>query len=435
MTNYKLNYGKIATKIQSLANSAITEIYSEFSRDIPKFIRYLKKENVTKTCCELKALRASSLLGEYIHPNPEIQQFVRNNLEKINLTQVIGQLSSSMPLGFAVAEIEFGLEHNNKKKQTIIKSIDVLDHTRVGFRGNKGNINQVTYNDITKKYIPYDKVIHITNGIVTDFDEAFGTPEMYAALPYIISKLSILEQMVKAGENNATGIWIGKTQDKSISLYDRNGKPIEGQKRSVQYLSEQLATLKNNSYLALDTAYEVQPTQIGDGSQFWIPVLTYLDKSIRLCFSVPDLVYSEGSNALSKTATLAGKHISIMDTNIKYMVDKIKYELINKAIKCIVWANFGFQSNWGDFKVDRTLDESQEQTQVQNLMSSISYGILDATDPEVQNAIRKSLGLSTKSKDEIINAQQEKAQLQSQLQMMQMQGQMQQDPNQQQSYP
>jgi len=47
MTNYKLNYGKIATKIQSLANSAITEIYSEFSRDIPKFIRYLKKENVT----------------------------------------------------------------------------------------------------------------------------------------------------------------------------------------------------------------------------------------------------------------------------------------------------------------------------------------------------------------------------------------------------
>jgi len=431
MSNYKLNYGKIATKIQPLANSAITEIYSEFSRDIPKFIRYLKKENVTKSCCELKALRASSLLGNYTHPNPEIQRFVRCNLEKINLTKVIGQLSSAMPLGFAVAEIEFGLEHNNKKRQTVIKSVDVLDHTRIGFRGNKGNINQVTYHDITKKYIPYDKVIHITNGIVTDFDEAFGTPEIYSALPYIISKLSILEQMVKAGENNATGIWLGKTQDRSISLYDRNGKPLEGTKRSVQYLAEQLATLKNNSYLAMDNAYEIQPVQIGDGSQFWIPVLTYLDKAIRLCFSVPDLVYSEGSNVLSKTATLAGKHISIMDTNIKYMVEMIKAELINKAIKCIVWANFGFQSDWGDFVVDRTLDESQEQTQIQNLMSSISYGILDANDPEVQNAIRKSLGLSTKSKEDILKAKQEQAQLQSQLQMMQMQGQMQQPQEQQ----
>jgi len=432
MTDYKLNYGKIATKIQSLSNSAITEIYSEFSRDIPKFIRYLKKENVTKVCCEIKALRASALLGEYSHPNTEIEIFVRANLKKLNLTKIIGQLSSAMPLGFAVAEVEFGLEHNNNKKQTVIKGIDVLDHTRVGFRGNKGNIHQVTYNDITKKYIPYDKVIHLTNGIVTDFDEAFGTPEMYSALPYIISKLSILEQMVKAGENNATGIWIGKTQDKTISLYDKSGKAIDGQKRSVQYLADQLATLKNNSYLALDSAYEVTPTQIGDGSQFWIPVLTYLDKSIRLCFAVPDLVYSEGTNALSKTSTLAGKHISIMDTNIKYMVDNIKTELINKAIKCVVWANFGFQSDWGDFKVDRTLDDAQEQTQVQNLMSSISYGILDANDPEVQNAIRKSLGLSTKSKDEILKAQEEKAQLQSQLQMMQMQGQ---DPNQQQQYP
>jgi hypothetical protein len=433
MTDYKLNYGKIATKIQSLSNSAITEIYSEFSRDIPKFIRYLKKENVTKVCCEIKALRASALLGEYSHPNTEIETFVRANLKKLNLTKIIGQLSSAMPLGFAVAEVEFGLEHNNNKKQTVIKGIDVLDHTRVGFRGNKGNIHQVTYNDITKKYIPYDKVIHLTNGIVTDFDEAFGTPEMYSALPYIISKLSILEQMVKAGENNATGIWIGKTQDKTISLYDKSGKAIDGQKRSVQYLAEQLATLKNNSYLALDSSYEVTPTQIGDGSQFWIPVLTYLDKSIRLCFAVPDLVYSEGTNALSKTSTLAGKHISIMDTNIKYMVDNIKTELINKAIKCVVWANFGFQSDWGDFKIDRTLDDTQEQTQVQNLMSSISYGILDANDPEVQNAIRKSLGLSTKSKDEIIKAQEEKAQLQSQLQMMQMQGQ---DPNQQQQqYP
>ena len=423
MTYKNIPLGKLAAKIQALANVAVTEIYSEFSRDLPKFIRYIKKEPVTKACCELKALRAASLLGQFVHEDEKIQNFVRDNLDDINFMKIVGQLSSAMPLGFSCAEIEFGLDWNGKGKKTIIKGIDVLDHKRISFRGNKGSIIEMTYVDITKKYIPYTKIIHLTNGLITDFDEAFGTPEIFAALPYITAKLSILNNMVVAGKNNATGIWIGKTTDRPIKIYDKDGKEQPKTSRSSVHLADQLSNLQNFSYLVTDIENDIMPTQIGDGSQFWIPALQYLDKMIMRSFNVPDLVFSEGTGILSKTATLAGKHLSVMDNTIKAMTQQLKFELIEKAIKPVIWANFGHQNSWGDFVVSKELDETQEATQLQNLMSAISYGILAGDDPDVQNQIRKMLSLPTKSKDEIEKQKMEQAQLQAQIAQLQAMGQ------------
>lgn len=434
MAKYNIHYGKLAAKIQALANTAINEIFSDYSRDIPKFIEYLKKEPITSACAEVKALRASTLLGKYNHPDPNIQTFVRNNLEQLNFTKIIGQLSSFMPLGFAVAEIEFGIENTGKyQRRTVLKSIDTLAHDKVAFRGYKGNILEVTYVDIKKKYIPYEKCIHLTNGLVTDFDEAFGVPEMYKALPYITAKLSLLNNMVIAGKNNATGIWVGKTVDKPIKLYDSTGKPLGKEKRSTVYLAEQLAAIQNNSYIVTDKDVDITSAQIGDGTQFWLGALQYLDKMIMRSFHVPDLVFSEGTNVLSKTASIVGKHLSIMDNNIKAGITQLKSELLLKAIKPIIWSNFGYQEKgWGEFAMERTLDEAQEANYTQNLLNAISYGILSADDPNVQNVVRKTLGMPEVSKAEIEKAKIEKTRQDLMLQQMQMQAQ---QPPQEQPYP
>jgi hypothetical protein len=361
-----LPLGKSAARISRLANQTLTEISSLGKYPIKELISMMKKEPVARACAELKSLRISTAIGDYIHPEKRIQDFIREMLSRSesNLDKVYGQLGSACPLGFSVAEIEFGYY----QKYVVLKSLDVLDHRYITFRGYKGNIYDIKYRNINEVSIPYKKAIHVVNGYATDFDDPYGNPEMYAALPYIKAKLSFLSNMVVAGKNLATGILIGKTTDKMVNLYDSNGKPLNPpSKPSVQVLGQAFEKLSDNNYIVTDIENEIFSVSLPDGANFWMPGLQLLDKYIMRSFAIPDLVFSEGTNVLTKSATLAGKHYSLMDSTINAVVTNIRNELVHKVITPIIKANFGEQQKgYGHFSVSKQVDEHTENQYLSN---------------------------------------------------------------------
>jgi hypothetical protein len=390
--DYSKILGKYTSPIHRLANSTLNEISSEFAPNFKEFIRYLKKEPVTKICCDIKAMRAISIFGEYTNRDKKIEAEIRGQLEKINLDKKIGQLASYMPLGFSTAEIEFGI----KDHKVVLKGLDVLEQQRTKFRGRDGVITEVVYSDITQKYIPYWKCIHIVNGYITDFDEAFGVPEIFAALPYIKAKMSFLSSMVTNGQNLAAGKLIVKTStDMPVKLYDSDGKYLNKTLPLSVDVKNKVENLNNSGFIVTDKNVDFMPIVIPDGSNFYLPALRQMDKEIMRAFHIPELVFTEGTTALTKTATLAGAHLGLMDANIRAGIHQMRQEMINKVIKPIIFFNYGPSPNdyYGSFEEIDTLDESNRQTLLTNIFQGITYNVLSTDEFAVQNKIRELLHL------------------------------------------
>ncbi len=392
--------GKITSRIYRLADTTLSEINNIDSGCLNDYIKFTEREPIARQSIELKAMRAAMMFGEFEHTNKHIQKFVREMLDEIDLSfhKFVGQMASAMPYGFATSEIEF--QYRPRDGAWIVKGFVVLDPRRTSFKGGKGRIEYTIYRDRTRKYVPYYKTLHIVGGVGVDIDnEPFGHPEAKSALPYIKFKNSILSDMLVAGKNLATGILVGKVNStKPVTVYNRDGKKntSNGQATvlpAAEAMARQMENLENNSFIVTDAENDVYSVQVGDGSQFWNYSLSIVDKYIRAAFAVPEMIFTENSTVLSGAASLQNQQSNIMDATILSIVKQLQDQLIEKAIRPVIIANFGTQNNYGKFgKVDNG-DPNMELNKLGQLISATSMGIFSSDDIEVQNKLRETLGL------------------------------------------
>jgi hypothetical protein len=399
--------GLLTAGVTKLAQNALTEI-SFYNKDfnLKEAKKIISKDPTTRGCLETKALYASLQLGEYMHPNPRIQSDINEDLNNMgtSLKEIMGKASSAMPFGFSCMFISF----YKKKGQLRLKEIDALDHEYVIFKGSHGAIKFIRYNDLKVQDIPYNNILHIVNGYITNFDDPYGNPELNAAIPYIKAKLAFIGDLVMAGKVAATGIIIGKTSDKLINSYDKDGKTGEPIPATIALL-KQLENIDNNSVVVTDVENDISSLNINNGlGNFYLPVLNQLDDYIRQSFHVPKTILHEGSNPNAQTATLAQKHHTIFSATISAVVNQFKDEFINKICKPIILHNYSFnehKGNYGEFRITPDADADTEQKNLSNILQAIQIGILDPYDLEVQNRVRKILGLPEKTLSEIANTQ------------------------------
>lgn len=423
----------VTQSISRLANDAINEITfnnKDFSLKEAKSL--IAKDPTVRSCLETKALFAALQIGDYVHPNPKIQDEIRNDIKNIasSLPEITGKMASAMPLGFACIFAGF----TKRKGRLHLQSLDILEHEYVSFMGSKGAVKFVKYNNNKPQRLPYNQILHVVNGYITNFDDPFGNPEMIAAIPYIKVKHSLMADMVLAGKLSATGILIGKTADKLVNEYDKNGKMVAKAQSSVKLLLKQLEKVQTSSVVVTDIENDISSLNLQTGlHNFYVPVIQLLDDYIRTSFHVPKTILQEGTHPNAQTATLAQKHHTTFSTTISAVVNQFKDEFINKICKPIILHNYSLEihkGNFGEFIISAESDADSEQKNLSNIAQFIQVGVLDPYDIEVQNKVRKILGLPEKSFKEItgtkLNSQKMQLSLQSLLQESQVEAQ--QDP-------
>lgn len=416
MTTYQPLFGALTSQITQLHLAVVQDLTRHDRYTIDEYIKVLEADPLAYRCIEIKSLRAQNAFGKYTHGNKDIEEFINRQFDDMQgtLRKLVGQLSSAMPLGFAVAEIIF--DNWN------ITGFNILDPRRIRFRGSKGNIDEVVYKDGQKEiYIPYWKVIHVINGDVLSFNDkkAYGEAECKKALAYIKLKQAMFADMGVSAKTLATGILFGQADSQqSVQGYDATGRPIGKPKSAVDALSEQLGQLENHSHIVTDKSNMVTALNVPAGEQFWNLGQMLVKTEILRAFGINDLIFSEGS-AVLPTATLGELHFSVLDATIKNVIDQIRDQLIEKVIKTLVTWHYGKQNSYGSFELEVQQDPSQKAMRFNNMITAISTQVLDPSDPEVINAIRKDLGLSIKDNQQIEwdNALKE----QQQQQMMQQQ--------------
>lgn len=409
---------RFSSRILRMTGDTLEEIVriEDKAGTLNDLITMMERDPVARSCAELKALRATTSFGRYKHSNTRIQDWVQGNIESMegNLNLLVGQLCSAMPLGFAVGEVLFD---SSLRREWRLKGINILDPRRVSFEGLRSGIKYVIYrdNDGNKKRIPYSKCVHVVSGYTTNFNDPFGSPEAKRAYPYYQAKKTVLAEMTIAAKNNATGFWIGFTDSNDkVELLGPNGQPLKDGKGNTiqvsapQALAQQLRQLENSSVLVTDIKNRVEPRQLSAGEQFWNLALMFLNQSITQAFHLPASIFNESHGLFG--GDVAETHKSVLDATIESTVHQIKDELLNKAFRPLIQANFGEYRELGDFTADVKTDPQTKSALLQNIIAATSMQLVPSDDPDVVNKVRELLDLPLKTsetlQDEALSTQQ-----------------------------
>jgi hypothetical protein len=417
--------GAISSKIALLTTSVLNDFTNPHKYSVQLLLDTLESDPVAYACCQLKALRASQSIGDFEHPNKELQSWGRGNIESMEgtLADTIGVASHAMPLGFSNLETIFTKVDRNRYGEIRLRGFHVLDPRKITYQLQDGSVQYVKYNDGgLDKYIPYWKVIHTTNTMVASFAERalYGSPEMLRAYPYIKLKQLIFAEMGISAKTLATGILVGYTDSNNrVEMYGPTGQPIsDGRGGNVtisaaESLSRQLATLENHARLVTDKQNQITALSVPAGENFWNLALSNINTQIMRCFLVPSLIFDEGSGTLGVNG-LGYTHLSILDSSIEAVVGRIRDNLIEKVMRPLITLNFGPQDNYGEFKVEARQDPQTQNLLTNTLMQAMSMGLISQGDNDAVNVLRQGVGLAPITPEE----QQFQAQLQAQLQSL-----------------
>lgn len=389
--------------IDKLSSIAIQEFLKDDDKkledNLDDYVKMVEKDPFVRSCCEVKALRATIAFGKYQHPNKAIQQWVNDNFNSMqsSLHMVIGQLCSAMPFGFSVAEIQF---YPRRDKTWGIKGFRVLDPRRVTFEGSRGDIVNVVYKMSNGKSvkIPYKKCIHVVAGYTTNFNNPYGSPECRRAYPYYKAKQTILAELTIAAKNSATGIWLGYTDPNTkVQLYGPDGRPLKNSdgtpmvRPAMEALMRQLQNLENNAVVVTDMNNRIETIRTGADAGLWSFALNFFNQGIVQAFNIPMGILSE-SQALWG-GTLNNLQKSTLDCTVEAIVKQIKDEILEKAIRPLLHLNFNEIEELGDFEEVIVNDPMTKSAHLQNIVTAISMQLVDGNDPDVQNKIRELLNL------------------------------------------
>ncbi len=401
----------LAGKIARLTGDSIEEIARPRDKyTLREYKDMVESSSQAKACIELKALRARATIGKYSHEDKEAQELVRENIDNMtgSIGELVHQLASALPYGFAVAEIVWTNRAPGRRFQYAVEAINILDPERVKFAGKKGEITHVIYNDQRRgrQWIDYSKVIHVTNGI--HFGEPYGSPEARRAMPFFKALQLIYSEMAVAGKNNASGMLLAQADsNERVTVLGPDGKPYKNADNTIKTMTGpeallyQMKGLESSGIIATDLKNRVQPLVIPSGEAFWLNAVTLLQKAIMLAFMVPSLIWDEGSSGLGNSG-ISGNHLNVLDSNVQAVVSMIADQLVEKVARPLITWNISWKSSFGKWEQTPHTDPQMMMTRASNLMSAISMGIIPSSDLSAVNQLREDMGVPPISQEDMV---------------------------------
>lgn len=404
---------RLSSSIQALTGRYITEIYSPKRRVYNEWIKMLEKDPVAAFCASIKVLRAQIIFGEYTHKNKDYQEFIRQNFANMDgsFRNVVARLASAMTFGCAVAEVNFSSTTPGYRNKWVLKNINILDIRNISARGRNGKVFEWGYRDRYNNtvYIDHRKCLHITNTDLIPYntDLIWGSADCERALNWYKLRQLVATEFAIAAKNNSVGKLWGKTNSSQrMQLYDANdqlrvdqsGKPLTVSKQKALYM--QLKELDQNDLIVTDLETDLQILQTQTGEAFWSYAFDLVEKNMCLAFNVPQTLFREGSGATFGNTGLSQNHKSMLDSGVEGVIQSIREEMINKVVKPLLIWEFGENKDWGSF--DYIADESavDRNQRISTILSACASGLFDVSDSEIQNAVRKDLGLPPQSQPE-----------------------------------
>lgn len=351
-----------------------------------------------------------SSLGDYQHPNPVIQAFVRDNLHRIsgNFKQIIAEmLFSNMWAGFAVSEINWittdgqvWLDNvinlhpgsvffvvNNKGLLTENEKVDYPIHHGT----YKSGIYQYQQREPYPVQLPLNKLIYTTHN--KRYSNYYGTSAIERVwIPYI-QKTLVYPSMVNAYQRFASPILyaIVPRAKSSRTVED----PSDGTRTRVRTLAEEteeaLANLHDSNGIVLEDpgGVNTRPPELGtltaqnNFGETYIEGIKHYDKQIYRGLLLPSQLIDDSVSAFSQTS------LEVQFEQFKQHLNSLYSEVVEPftemCIGRLVYMNFG-DSNPGIIPM-RMRDPITVRLLTEMYTKMIQAGVVDLSQlKDMQNA-------------------------------------------------
>jgi len=349
----------LTPRVEALVSSWLSYVPSNDPNSISKYVDMVQDHPIVSNATDLRILYALTVLREYTHPDPKIQEEVRQGFVRMegSFLMAVAEMNSFIPFGFAFSERVDRIE----KGKAAIDIIQLLDPRRYDFRGTMGSIVDVVYHsaatgDIS---IPYESGIHLVNRQYLAIGRnPRGLACCRPALPYAELHRILMAALAIAGQRQATPILVGKT-DTSLNtpLLDSLGNPyvdpVTGQGVMINQgvsMLRSLEKIKNSSVIAIDRLDDVVAIAQQADPTFFTSILHYLEGIMLMCFLVPRTILGTAENGTGDSNLNSG-HRETLRLVTRSQMSVVAEALIEQVVRPIITFNHGEQDSYGVFPI------------------------------------------------------------------------------------
>lgn len=283
-------------------------------------------------------------LAEYIHPNDEIQQFVRENLERCKLQARLNKLLSYHWIGASISEMVW--EYLDGKWQLVdLVYLRPESWYNKGLPIKEGNPILQKAGE-TEASIPYNKCLILRN--CDDYEESSildGTVYVHwdRKRKTYMDWSNALEQYAKP-----------KTRvvyQQGSGLYGPDGKPMD-EKKEAEFYAQKAEEFRTSTSYAHDDGIQVEavaaPTSMGTNFK---DKLSYDDAMILRGMLLPPLLI-QGSDGGGGSRALGETHYKFFWDYMTSEMGRIANDICTQMVRPLINYNFDSIKEFGHFNVD-----------------------------------------------------------------------------------
>lgn len=331
-----------------------SNILGTFQNPDPVGIDTYERMLTDETCrygFEILKHSVMSRIGEYVHENSKITDFVNEQFESMygSIYTVVEELLSAIWAGCSVGEIVCDLNSDGVRLNDIQflhpKTVEFELHTE-GPQKNRIKSVKQRYSGLlsgSENCIPIEKMIIYTH--LPEFGNPYGLSRFRSIYPVWHIKNNLLAFWARTLEKYATPTAKLTMDSTEGEIEDENGERMS----LLEYGSRILQSLQTGSGVVLTPGLvlEFLQTQRPLGDDFFKAIDEYCNKMTFRGLLTPSLIADKsGTGSYSQSQTHFEAFLFVIDKLTREIIDVLLDQLIRKLI---MW-NFGIQKSWGNFQ-------------------------------------------------------------------------------------
>ena len=364
---------------------AQTPGYYPPTADYKGYTKALQQDETVSACVAFIVDTAIAKIGDYIHPEEDVQEYVRQQLEGIegSILDAFKAIFLGTFYGFAVLEIVTA-EEGDLQALIPIDPASVVFHLSEEFGPDFGKIDKVIQYPMQtiEARLPVEKcVIFINRGAAFD---PYGYGRLEAVLPLARQKQKLYDTMARTFERYGAPVTVAYIENPA-EIVPKVGGGTETRLEAMQAQIKQTENLAGWTCGKEDKLDFIFPPDVGKS---FAEQLQLFNRLIMRGLMTPSLLLDAGDvGSYSLGQTQLDLYLQYVDS----LIDSAADCLIDQLIRPMITSFFGEDfTDFGRFATKPTNADLQAYSQL--ILPLISAGILDLTGDDLKK-IRDRLGL------------------------------------------
>ena len=440
---------QLGTVVPQLYGSLSRFIANPSTVSVETFFRMLSTDETVGAGIDFLNLALIARFGDYKHPIPEIQAFVRRALEQMQGSwhENLDEMFSAEWAGFSLTEqvwaykksfdgapalvpqklvtyppltivfavnrhgevLPDGIYQYQRFHNTFFNSYMGLGNQELdGFRPDLyASIGDYPYPvriaaDLTylTVKIPKFKTIMLRSSSTGKFSNPYGKSLLRRAYKNWVMKDAFLHMWLVAADRKGTPLLVGYAAPNETLMSHTQGDGMVDQRlnRADFAMSDVLKNIHNSSFIVLpgrkDEIFNLEAIQVQGDMNIYKEAIAYFNQSIMRALLIPPLVMGSGDG--SGSFALGNEHHKIFHQTIDGKLKSYKQSILDQFIQKIIAYNFPRKQwekhGYGEFLLEEYDPEIMER--LANIYGNLTdHGYMASTDQQDMDWVREKMGM------------------------------------------